>query len=561
MNNNSSNNNNNNEYNDNFNTYSDNTSKSETVSNNFNGVENKYNQQEANPYASSYGNNNSSNNNPYSNMYTNNTPVSNGYSNPYSNQPAQPQQTNYSPVESSTQNTGYNTAGNNTPNSNGAGANGFNYDNGYQSVAQQAVVSKTKDKKGGKGALKLIIAALCFGLIAGGTMLGVNHLGNSMLGGDTTATGGNKNNTSSTIKNSSGGVVTTTYDVASVVDNVMPSMVSINVKATTEVENPYSDFFDSFGGFGGFGGFGNYGGDTYEYETEGSGSGIIISQNDSELLIVTNNHVIEGANKISVSFIDGKSCSATIKGTDADYDLAVIAVKLSDIESETKKDIAVATLGNSESLKLGQPAVAIGNALGYGQSVTVGYISALERDVQLTDNTMSLIQTDAAINPGNSGGALLDMNGNVIGINSAKYSDTDVEGMGYAIPISDASPIIDDLINQTVIPESKQAYLGISGIDVTDSYAESFGLPKGVYVSQVNSNSPAYDGGIHAGDVIVKFDGRDINSMQSLQSRLKTKSAGEKVEIVVKRQQVNGDFKEIKLTITLGAKSDAPSQD
>ncbi len=543
--------NNNNEYNDSFNTYSGNNPDEEAISNTLGSAEEKYTSQTdsdytnpvtntAQPVDDAYGNND------YSNICPNtgnNPAYSNSYSNPYANQP-----------HTRSQHTGYNSVGSNVNNNANAGYNDYN----YQNTVQQTAVGKStsKNKKGGKGALKLIIAAICFGIIAGGTMLGVNHLGNSMLGNTPLSTADNSTkNSASTVKNSSGGAISTTYDVASVVSNVMPSMVSINVTATTEVENPYSDFF------GGFGGFGNYGGDTYEYETEGSGSGIIISENSSELLIVTNNHVIEGADKINVSFIDGKSCSATIKGTDADYDLAVIAVKLSDIEADTKKAIAIATLGDSDSLQLGQPAIAIGNALGYGQSVTVGYISALERDVQLTDNTMSLIQTDAAINPGNSGGALLDMNGNVIGINSAKYSDTDVEGMGYAIPISDASPVIDDLINQTAIPESQQAYLGIAGIDVTDSYAEGFGLPKGVYVSQVNSGSPAYNGGIHAGDVIVKFDGRDISTMEGLQSRLKTHRAGEKVEVVVKRQEVSGEYKEVTLTVTLGAKSDAPTQD
>ncbi len=407
---------------------------------------------------------------------------------------------------------------------------------------------KTKKKSTGKSFAKVIVAALCFGIVAGSVMVGINYAGDKLIG--TSSTGNNSSSSvksTTGVKNTSGGNVNTTYDVASVVENVMPAMVSINIKATTEVENPYSQFF----GFG-------YGGDTYEYETEGSGSGIIISENSSELLIVTNNHVVEDATEINVSFIDETSCSATIKGTDPDYDLAVISVKLSDIPQETKDAIAIATLGDSDSLQLGQPAIAIGNALGYGQSVTVGYISALEREVQMTDNTMTLIQTDAAINPGNSGGALIDMNGNVIGINSAKYSDTDVEGMGYAIPISDASPIIDGLINQTTVSESELAYLGITGTDVTEAYTQSFGLPTGVYISQVNSGSPAANADIQAGDIIVKFDGKNVSTMEGLQAKIKSHKAGDVVEIVLQRQQPSGGYEEVTVSVTLGSKADAP---
>lgn len=433
------------------------------------------------------------------------------------------------------------------------------YKNGTpQSTSTQSNVysnSKSKEKKKSKGHFmaKVIVAALCFGIVAGSVMVGINYAGNSLL------SEGNSNSSSSSIKNASslkttsGESVNTTYDVASVVENLMPSMVSINIKATATAENPYSQYFNFGYGYGG--------NDTYQYETEGSGSGIIISESSSELLIVTNNHVVEGATEINVTFINDETCSAKIKGTDPDYDLAVISVKLSDIPEETKKEIAIATLGDSESLQLGQPAIAIGNALGYGQSVTVGYISALEREVQMTDNTMTLIQTDAAINPGNSGGALIDMNGNVIGINSAKYSDTDVEGMGYAIPISDAQPIIEDLINQTKVSESQQAYLGITGTDVTESYTQAFGLPTGVYVSQVNENSPASNAGIQAGDIITKFDGRNVTTMEGLQSKIKSKKAGEKVEIILQRQQRNGGYEEISVTVTLGSKSDAPQND
>lgn len=430
------------------------------------------------------------------------------------------------------------------------------YGDSFTNPVQQPQNQPAPKKKNGMGKslLKAIVIALCFGLVAGGTMVGVNYAGGKLLG---TSSVGSQSKTDSTIKattpilnNSDASAVTS--DVSKVVTNVMPAMVSINIKATATYSDPYSSFFDFGFGFGG--------GNGYEYETESSGSGIIISENDKELLIVTNNHVVEGANEISVCFADEKTSSATIKGTDPDYDLAVISVKLSDIPEETKGNIAIATLGDSNKLQLGQPAIAIGNALGYGQSVTVGYISALEREVQMTDKTMTLIQTDAAINPGNSGGALIDTNGNVIGINSAKYSDTNVEGMGYAIPISDASPIIDGLINQSSISKSEQAYLGILGNDVTDSYSQAFGLPIGVYVSKVNPASPAENAGIQAGDIIVEFDGAALSTMDSLQSRIKSHKAGDEVEAVVKRQQRNGDYKDVTVTITLGAISEAPVQ-
>lgn len=466
-----------------------------------------------------------------------------GYSNPYINN------TNTSNTNSS-QGSGYYNTTQSTPYINTQNTSS-SYGDNYVAAVQSVQPVKNKKSSTGKIFAKAIAIALCFGLVAGGTMFGVNYAGNKLTESSSSATDKSTIKSTNPVGNNSNGEkISTTYDVAAVATNVMPAMVSINIKATATYENPYSQFF----------GFGFGGNDLYEYETEGSGSGIIISENEEELLIVTNNHVIEGATKISVCYVDESTTTATIKGTDPDYDLAVISVKLSDIPKETKDAIAIAKLGDSEALQLGQPAIAIGNALGYGQSVTVGYISALEREVQMTDNTMSLIQTDAAINPGNSGGALLDMNGNVIGINSAKYSDTSVEGMGYAIPISDANPIIDGIINQTSVSESQQAYLGIIGTDVTDSYSQAFGLPTGLYISKVNENSPADVAGIQAGDIITKFDGKSLSTMESLQSRIKTHKAGDRVEIVLQRQQRNGDYKEVTLTVTLGSKSDAPKE-
>ncbi len=413
---------------------------------------------------------------------------------------------------------------------------------------------KQKKNSNGKFFAKVIAAALCFGIVAGTVMTGINYAGSRFIPNNNNASSSSsltlsgssdkatiKSTSDTKTKTDSSSKSETDSDVSSVVERVMPAMVSINVKATTTVQNPYRYFF-SFGGD-----------DTYEQETTGSGSGIIISENESELLIVTNNHVVKGADEINVTFNDGSSCSASVKGTDADYDLAVIAVKLSAISNDTKGKIATAELGSSDDLKLGERAIAIGNALGYGQSVTVGYISALEREVQTTDNTMNLIQTDAAINPGNSGGALLDMSGKVVGINSAKYSDTSVEGMGYAIPISKAKPIIEDLINNTNNARASRAYLGIRGVDVNDSYSNSFGLPTGIYVSSVTEGSPASRAGIQAGDIIIKLNGEDISTMSQLQNKLKNMSAGDKAEITIQRQQRNGGYKEQTVTATLGS--------
>lgn len=511
--------------------------------NNFNDKYNEYSSDNNNVYANS---------NPYGDTPSENTYSNTSSQNPYTS--SQTSQPSHPTSESSEYSYVYHRA---TPTPT---TSTQNTTNPYQTPSSQNIYSSStantrpEKKKSHKGSflLKAIVAGLCFGIVAGSVMAGINYAGNKML--PATSSGNTISTTGSlkTVTDNNGTAVSTTYDVAKVVEQVMPAMVSINIKGTQTVQNPYSDFF-SFGfGFGG-------GNDSYQQEISGSGSGIIISQNDNELLIVTNNHVVEDANEINVTFNDKSTSSATIKGTEADYDLAVISVKLSDISQETKDKIAVATLGDSNKLQLGQPAVAIGNALGYGQSVTVGYISALEREVQMTDNTMTLIQTDAAINPGNSGGALLDMNGNVIGINSAKYSDTDVEGMGYAIPISDATPIIEDLINNTSHAQSRQAYLGIAGTDVTDSYSQSFGLPSGIYISKVTSGSPADKAGLQAGDIITKFNGDEVKTMSSLQAKLKARKPEETIEVTVQRQQRNGGYKEVTVSVTLGAKSDAPA--
>ena len=300
-------------------------------------------------------------------------------------------------------------------------------------------------------------------------------------------------------------------------------------------------------------------GQTQSSESEGVGSGIIIGKKDGKILIVTNNHVVADAKSLSVGFVDGKSASATIRGTDSDADLAVVEVDTKNMKSSTLKKIAVITLGDSSKLQTGERAIAIGNALGYGQSVTGGYISALNRQVQLTDKTMTLIQTDAAINPGNSGGALLNSKGELIGINTVKYSSEDVEGMGYAIPINTARPIINKLIKNEATSESEQAYLGVSGQTIDSSMASQFDMPSGVYVQQVIKSSPAQKAGISAGDVIVSFNGSNVSTMDGLKEKISNLKAGKKVKVVVKRQNQMGTYEKKTLTVTLGKKSDAPS--
>lgn len=400
---------------------------------------------------------------------------------------------------------------------------------------QEEKPAKKAKRKGRFGRFaKVVASALVFGLVAGAAFQGFNYV---YYKANPSANPANTAIPATTTLTTSGDTISTTTDLSQMVENVMPSIVSI----TSIVEQQVSY------GFWGQGG---------TQETEGAGSGIIIGQNDSELLVVTNYHVIEDAKSLTVSFIDEKTAAATVKGYDSDADIAVVSVSLKDMEDSTKSSIKVATLGKSSELKVGEPAIAIGNALGYGQSVTAGYVSALDREVALTDKTMTLLQTDAAINPGNSGGALLNIKGEVIGINTVKYSDTTVEGMGYAIPIDTASPIIESLMNKETVPEDQQAYLGIAGSDVTESYAQQLGLPAGIYVQEVQEGSPAELGGIYAGDVIIKYEGNTVSTMESLINKLGNSKAGDQVKITVSRRTQHGEFEDIDLTITLGAKSD-----
>lgn len=400
--------------------------------------------------------------------------------------------------------------------------------------AEEANTSNKKPKKSGRGkyAAKLVASAVAFGLIAGLVMQGVTY-------GFSKAGIGNGATQLATTKTTSSSSSTSSEDLSGVSSNVMPSIVSITGKFETTSQSWF--------------------GQTQSSESEGVGSGIIIGKKDGKILIVTNNHVVADAKSLSVGFVDGKSASATIRGTDSDADLAVVEVNTKDMKASTLKKIAVITLGDSSKLKTGERAIAIGNALGYGQSVTGGYISALNRHVQLTDKTMTLIQTDAAINPGNSGGALLNSKGELIGINTVKYSSEDVEGMGYAIPINTAKPIINKLIKNEATSESEQAYLGVSGQTIDSSMASQFDMPSGVYVQQVIKSSPAQKAGISAGDVIVSIDGSSVSTMDGLKEKISNLKAGKKVKIVVKRQNQMGTYEKKTLTVTLGKKSDAPS--
>lgn len=412
---------------------------------------------------------------------------------------------------------------------------------------------KPKKKKSGIPGkiMRLIALALVFGIVAGTAFSGTSYFFRQALGTEEVQeakSGADLNIVQSTEnyiqdvadtgdKTGEFGAVT---DVSGIVDMAMPSIVSITTISTTTVR--------SFFGY------------TQEYESEGCGSGIIISQDEDYLYIATNNHVVAGAQTLSVIFADDSLVTAQVKGTDPNSDLAVVSVELSDIDEETKGKIRTATFGESSQIKVGEAAIAIGNALGYGQSVTKGVISALDREVTVQDETdgssvtNSLLQTDAAINPGNSGGALLNIRGEVIGINSVKYSQTEVEGMGYAIPADTAIPIIRQLITREVVKGSDSAYFGASGVDMTEEVAKTYNMPMGVYIAQVVEGSGADNAGLVQGDIITKFDGRNITAQKDIQELMRYMSAGTTVEVVFKRAE-NGEYVEHTVEVTLGKKN------
>ncbi|WP_207657134.1 S1C family serine protease [Blautia marasmi] len=440
---------------------------------------------------------------------------------------------------------------------------------------------RPRRSQGGIGK-KLGTAAACaavFGLVAGVVFQATNYVGdkvnpkenikieNTQTTGDNSA---KENNAISTGNTDSSGAT-----VAQVAKNAMPSIVSIVGVSVQELPDIYKYFYGE-----------------QAQEAKSSGSGIIVSQNDTELLIATNNHVVSGADSLTVFFTNqdgsavtssqvektsseqgegteesenpGSAVAAQVKGTDADNDLAVISVKLSDIPQDILEEIKVATIGDSDALAMGEQVVAIGNALGYGQSVTSGYVSALNRHVNSENANSTFIQTDAAINPGNSGGALLNMNGELVGINSAKIASNEVEGVGFAIPISKAEPILDELMSKEtrykVEDEDKASYLGITCTDVTSEAVQVYGMPVGVFVYSLEEDGPAAQAGIQKGDVILKIDGTTLNTRDELIERLQYYEAGESVEFVISRAQ-NGEYKEQTVTVTLGAKKDAKTTD
>ena len=392
-----------------------------------------------------------------------------------------------------------------------------------------------KPKKGYMKKVALVVgAAVLFGAVGGVTMQGTSYLTGKLLGKNTKSTVG----TTKTVSNAklTTSTSTVTSDVSDIVENTLPSIVSITNMSVQEVQN-------FFGGIS-------------QQESESAGSGIIISQKDSELLVVTNNHVVEGSDTLTVTFNDGNSVEAQIKGTDSARDLAVVAVPLDKISDDTMNAIKVATLGDSDSLKVGEPAIAIGNALGYGQSVTTGIVSATGRTIDGFDG--EYIQTDAAINPGNSGGALLNANGEVIGINSAKINSSAVEGMGFAIPISDASDVIQNLMNKETrskVSDEERGYLGIKGYDVSEEGAQMYNMPTGVYVKEVMSGGGAEKAGLTKGSIITGFEGSSISGMSSLQEQLQYYKAGEEVTLTVQIPDKNGEYTEKDIKVTLGKNS------
>lgn len=393
--------------------------------------------------------------------------------------------------------------------------------------------SKNNKNRMGKKAAKLVASAAVFGLVAGACFVGVSVAKDKLYPSTADRIETTSGTTSAKSETSSSGSSSSSSNVASVVNEVMPSVVSIT--STIQSSNYY--------GFG-------------TQESEGAGSGFIVAKTKDNLMIATNNHVVSDATSLTVGFVDDTTAKATVVGTDSSADLAVISVKIKDIKDSTASKIKVATLGSSDDLKVGEEVVAIGNALGYGQSVTTGVVSAKNREVSLTDGTMNLLQTDAAINPGNSGGVLINMDGQVVGINNAKLEDTSVEGMGYAIPITTAKTILTDLMNASSVSTKDAAFLGVVGRDINESYSSALGIPSGIYVSQVVSGSPAEKAGISAGDVITKFEGNNVSTMSGLKEKLALKKANTKVKITFKRANQSGTYEEKTVTVTLGKKSD-----
>ena len=412
-------------------------------------------------------------------------------------------------------------------------ANGDQH-NDYQETPKQ----KRKHKRSMNLYAKVICCAILFGAISGGMVLGSFMIGKNAVkttaSSTTLETNAAKLSTSSGSKNGSSSSSGDTYTVAQIAEQCKSSVVAITNQSVQEVQTMFG---------------------TMQQQSTGSGSGVIIGKNDTELLIATNNHVVSGAESLTVCFNDDKDAvfDAKIKGTDADNDLAVIAIKLSDISEDVLNSISVATLGDSTQMEVGDQVVAIGNALGFGQSVTSGVISALDREVTIDDTTATLMQTDAAINPGNSGGALFNMKGEVIGINSAKYASDQVEGMGFAIPMAKAQGIIENLMNQETRDKltSDYGFLNITGQDVSSDVAEMYGIPEGVYVSGTTDGGAAANAGIQKGDIITKLGNTTITSISQLKEELQYYKAGETVEITLQRNTDSKGYQEQTVKVTL----------
>lgn len=424
------------------------------------------------------------------------------------------------------------------------------YDAYIQRLRQSQQPAPVTGKKSPFARFMLLVGgAVLFGLIAGGTLWGVKavekHFENKKADVAVTPETGiselevktPKKGITLSASTEIGEATVSAVDVSAVAESAMPSIVAIN----NYMKQSYAYFF--------------YDTRSDQEVLAGSGSGIIIGQNEKEVLMVTNLHVVDGAERLSVQFVDGTTADATVKGSSMSSDLAVISVKFEDLSDSTIEAIRVARLGNSDNIKVGEIAIAVGNALGYGQSVTVGYISAKERNITIDKSTLTLIQTDAAINPGNSGGALLNKNGEVIGINSAKYADKDVEGMGFAIPISNILSLISELSNREELTTEEMGYLGIErGTDIDDLSAERFNLPKGLYVYTVKKGSAAEKAGIIPGDIIVRMDKVIIYGMSDLQEFCSYTKAGTEVQIVIYRANKGVYDEEMTLTATLDAR-------
>lgn len=526
---------------------------------------NNNNQSNNDQYNNSQNNNEMNNNSQYYNDQHNNSQYNNDqYSNSqYNNEPNNNSQSNYNQANSNSGSYYQNQQYNKVPDysvwaEQTQGQANSNYNPGYQSntwdynhqMNQNSYYAnpnntdaKKKKREPGKGTkvFKFIVKAACFGLIAGISFFGISRAiyllnPNASAGINDLLGDSNGSNRTYEIGYTERGSVKSVDNsaVSKVTKETIPSIVSIHSTSTEPTQ---------------------WFGQRYEQEVEGSGSGIIVGKNDNELLIATNNHVVEGTDKITVTFTDGTEAAAEIKGTDAAADLAVVTVDISKISKETLDVIEIVKLGNSDDVKVGEMVIAIGNALGYGQSVTVGYISAKDREVDVSDGyyskKMILLQTDAAINPGNSGGALLNINGELIGINTVKYASNEVEGMGYAIPISRALPIITDLMNRETLKEADQGYLGIAGNDVTEEISSFYNMPVGVYINEISPGGAAEKAGLQPGDIITVADDRDITSITQLRDYVNSLRVGTQVEITYMRN-LNGQYEEGKVTVTLG---------